>query len=313
MLGLITHVYFREERKTIIREERLLGKLKKKDLVATFSIIGADPETGEVGVAVQSKFLAVGAVVPWAKANVGAVATQSWANTAFGPEGLKLLEEGLSPEDVINQLVSEDPGKNLRQVAVINSSGVASAFTGSECYDWAGHRVGKNHSCQGNILVSEETVSAMSSAFEKSEGSLAERLLEALAAAQHAGGDSRGKQSAAIYVLQEGAGYGGYNDVKVDLRVDDHPEPIEELQRLYKLHLIFGTPSEKMLEIEGGVLEVVVAQLVKLELLQDTVHTEYDVEVKEALKTFVLRENFDDRWTEEAAIDEEVFKFLKEK
>ena len=285
----------------------------RDELVATFSIIAADPDSGEVGVAVQSKFLAVGAVVPWAKANVGAVATQSWANTAYGPEGLKLLEAGHSPEEVIERLVSEDPGKNLRQVAVINSDGTASAFTGSECYDWAGHKVGKNHSCQGNILVSEETVGRMSETFERSEGPLAKRLLEALDAAQHAGGDSRGKQSAALYVLQKGAGYGGYNDVKVDLRVDDHPEPIEELERLYQLHLIYSTPSDRMFELEGEVLIEVMDQLVKLELLQHADHDEYNDEVKAALKTFVLRENFDDRWTEEAMIDAEVFKFLQEK
>src|SRR5690606_10892778 len=140
--------------------------INKEQLVATFSIVAADPETGEVGVAVQSKFLAVGAVVPWAKANVGAVATQSWANTAYGPEGLALLEQGLSPEEVIAKLVTDDPGRNLRQVAVINSQGQASAFTGEECYDWAGHKVGKHHSAQGNILVSEETVTAMSETFE---------------------------------------------------------------------------------------------------------------------------------------------------
>lgn len=283
----------------------------KNKLVATFSIIGADPKTGEVGVAVQSKFLAVGSVVPWAKANVGAVATQSWANTAYGPEGLALLEQGLAPEEVIAKLVTDDPGRNLRQVAVINSQGEASAFTGEECYDWAGHKVGKHHSTQGNILVSEETVTAMSETFEKTEGLLAERLLKALEAAQHAGGDSRGKQSAALYVLQKDAGYGGYNDVKVDLRVDDHPEPIEELQRLYELHKLYGMPSEAFVDIEGTVFEEIKQQLVKLELLDHTDQPEYEGEVQEALKTFALRENFDDRWTEEHKIDDKVLEFLR--
>src|SRR5690606_12502032 len=242
--------------------------INKEQLVATFSIVGADPKTGEVGVAVQSKFLAVGAVVPWAKANVGAMATQSWANTKYGPEGLALLEQGLSPDDVIAKLVTEDPGRNLRQVAVINAKGEASAFTGEECFEWAGHKIGKNHSAQGNILVSEETVTTTRTSFEQSTDPLAERLIKALAAAQHAGGDSRGKQSAAVYVVQEGAGYGGYNDVKVDLRVDDHPEPIEELQRLYELHKMYAAPSEDKLAIEGDVLKTVVEQLVKLSLLE---------------------------------------------
>lgn len=287
------------------------NKIDKNKLVATFSIVAANPETGEVGVAVQSKFLAVGSVVPWAKANVGAVATQSWANTAYGPEGLELLEKGLSPEEVIDKLIADDPGRSLRQVAVINANGEASAFTGHECYDWAGHKIGKHHSCQGNILVSEKTVSEMSRAFEESEGSLAERLLTAISAAQQAGGDSRGKQSAAVYVLQEGAGYGGYNDVKVDLRVDDHPEPIEELKRLYELHKMYAAPSEEKLAIEEEVLETVVEQLVKADLLESVDHSSYDAEVKEALKTFVLRENFDDHWSEEALIDESVLEYLK--
>ena len=285
--------------------------INKEQLVATFSIVAADPETGEVGVAVQSKFLAVGSVVPWAKANVGAVATQSWANTAFGPEGLALLEKGLSPEEVIDKLVADDPDRSLRQVAVIDAEGEASAFTGHECYDWAGHIIGKHHSCQGNILVSEETVSEMSRTFEASEGPLAERMLKAVAAAQHAGGDSRGKQSAAVYVVQEGAGYGGYNDVKVDLRVDDHPEPIEELQRLYELHKMYAAPSEDKLAIEGDVLKTVVEQLVKLSLLGMGDYNSYNAEVKEALKAFVLRENFDDHWSEEALIDESVLAYLK--
>lgn len=285
--------------------------INKEQLVATFSIVAADPETGEVGVAVQSKFLAVGSVVPWAKANVGAVATQSWANTAFGPEGLALLEKGLSPEEVIDKLVADDPDRSLRQVAVIDAEGEASAFTGHECYDWAGHMIGKHHSCQGNILISEETVSEMSRTFEASEGPLAERMLKAVAAAQHAGGDSRGKQSAAVYVVQEGAGYGGYNDVKVDLRVDDHPEPIEELQRLYELHKMYAAPSEDKLAIEGDVLKTVVEQLVKLSLLGMGDYNSYNAEVKEALKAFVLRENFDDHWSEEALIDESVLAYLK--
>lgn len=287
------------------------NKVNKDQLVATFSIVAADPATGEVGVAVQSKFLAVGSVVPWAKAGVGAVATQSWANTAYGPEGLALLEKGLSPEAVIDKLIADDPGRSLRQVAIINADGEASAFTGHECYDWAGHKIGKYHSCQGNILVSEKTVSEMSRTFEESSGPLAERLLQAISAAQHAGGDSRGKQSAAVYVLQKEAGYGGYNDVKVDLRVDDHPEPIKELRRLYELHKMYAAPSAEKLPIKEDMLTVIVEQLVKLDLLASVDHSNYDSEVKEALKTFCLRENFDDHWSEEAVIDESVLEYLK--
>lgn len=287
-----------------------MSQIDKNQLVATFSIAAADPATGEVGVAVQSKFLAVGSVVPWVKAGVGAIATQSWANTSYGPRGWTLLEQGLSPEEVVEELVDGDEGKNLRQVAVVSANGEAAAFTGAECFDWAGHKVGRHHSAQGNILVSEVTVTAMRETFERATGTLAERLLEALAAAQQAGGDSRGKQSAAVYVQQEGAGYGGYNDVKVDLRVDDHPEPIDELQRLYKLHQLFNTPSENFLALEGDVFEEVKRKLVELQMLDHTEYPAYKGPVKDALKTFALSENFDDRWTEDNQIDEQVYEFL---
>lgn len=208
----------------------------KEKIVATFSIVGYDPETKEWGIAVQSKFLAVGAVVPWAKANVGAIATQSYANTKFGPEGLELLAQGKSAQDVLDILIHGDAGRDMRQVGIVDSQGNAATFTGDKCHDWAGGITGQNYAAQGNILVSEETVKAMAEAFESTEGELAHRLLEALDAGQGAGGDSRGQQSAAILVVQDKAGYRGFNDVKVDLRVDDHEEPIKELQRIFGLH-----------------------------------------------------------------------------
>lgn len=285
--------------------------INKDSLVATFSIVAADPDTGEIGIAVQSKFLAVGSVVPWAKANVGAIATQSWANTTYGPEGLKLLELDYSPNEVVDQLVKDDPGRAFRQFAVINAKGEVSAYTGEDCFDWAGHKVGVNHSAQGNILVSEETVTAMSKTFEQSNGLLAERLLAALSAAQKAGGDSRGKQSAAIYVVQAGAGYGGYNDVKVDLRVDDHPEPIEELARLYQLHQVFFSPSKQKVEIEGNLLQDIKDSLYKKGYLSKNSYDNYEGEVQDALRTYALKENFDDRWTEEHSIDLELLANLK--
>lgn len=207
-------------------------------IIATFSIVARDPDTGEFGVAVQSKFLAVGAAVPWARAGVGAVATQAWANVAYGPEGLVLLEQGLTAPEVAQRLIAADEGRDYRQLGVVDVHGTAAAYTGSKCMHWAGHRVGKGFTCQGNILVSADTVDAMAEAYEVSAAlpHLADRLVEALAAAQKAGGDSRGKQSAALYVVRPNGGYGGFNDRLVDLRVDDHPEPIEELRRLLDLH-----------------------------------------------------------------------------
>jgi len=188
----------------------------------------------------------VGAVVPWAKAGVGAIATQSYANTAFGPKGLELLAAGKSAQEVLDLLIAEDPGRAKRQVGIVDAKGRAANFTGDECLDWAGGVTGENFTAQGNILVSEETVTALVETFQNSEGPLAERLLSALEAGQAAGGDSRGKQSAAILVVQEKAGYGGFNDVKVDLRVDDHEKPITELKRIYAVHQeIFGRRAQE--------------------------------------------------------------------
>jgi len=207
-------------------------------IIATFSIVARDPDTGELGVAVQSKFLAVGAAVPWAKAGVGAIATQAWANVSYGPDGLALLEQGLTAPEVIERLTAADEGRDHRQLGVVDAQGTAAAFTGAKCMHWAGNRVGKGYACQGNILVGAETVDAMAEAFEASAGlpHLSDRFVEALAAAQHAGGDRRGRQSASLYVVRQNGGYGGFNDRLVDLRVDDHPEPIDELRRLLDLH-----------------------------------------------------------------------------
>ena len=173
----------------------------------TFSIVAYDPEADELGVAVQSKFLAVGALVPWAEAGVGAVATQSWANTSFGPEGIKLLKSGLSPQEAIDKLLAEDSEKEYRQVGIVDAQGRSANFTGEACFAWAGGVTGPNFACQGNILVNEATVTDMAAAFQKAKGDLASRLLEALAAAQKAGGDSRGKESAALLVVKPKGGY----------------------------------------------------------------------------------------------------------
>lgn len=207
----------------------------QQDIVATFSIAAYDPQTKEWGIAVQSRFLAVGSVVPWAKADVGAIATQSFANTSFGPKGLELLAQGKTAQEVVDLLIAADSGRAMRQLGVIDGKGSVAAYTGEGCYEWAGHYLGKNFTVQGNILVSEETVQAMAKSFEETNGDLAERLLQALEAGQLAGGDSRGQQSAALYVVQKGAGYGGFNDVKIDLRVDEHQEPINELRRIYNV------------------------------------------------------------------------------
>ena len=227
--------------------------MARSPVVATYSIVACDRDAGQWGVAVQSKFLAVGSVVPWAEPQVGAIATQSYANPRYGPDGLALLREGRSAEETIAALTEADGDRALRQVGVVDGEGRAATFTGDECHDWAGGRTGHCYAAQGNILVSEATVEALAVTFEQnSHLELAERLLECLAAAQAAGGDKRGQQSASVLVVEKDAGYAKLSDTVVDLRVDDHERPIAELRRIFRLHSeIFGvTPKEDWLAVD---------------------------------------------------------------
>jgi uncharacterized Ntn-hydrolase superfamily protein len=200
--------------------------------VATFSIAARDSITGELGVAVASRFFAVGTVVPWARADVGAVATQAFANTTFGWRGLELLQNGSTPEEAVKDLLSNDPEPDRRQVGIVGADGSSASYTGKGCNPWAGGRHGRNYAVQGNILTGEPVVAAMERAFLDTRGTLAERMYAALLAGDKNGGDSRGKQSAALIVVKKGAGYGGFTDRAIDIRVDDHPEPFKELGRL---------------------------------------------------------------------------------
>src|SRR5438128_9020528 len=189
------------------------------DVVATYSIVACDLESSQWGVAVQSKFLAVGSVVPWAEPGVGAIATQAYANPRYGPEGLRLLREGRSAEEVVAALVAEDEGRSQRQLGIVDRNGRGETFTGDECNEWAGGRTGERYAAQGNILVSAETVDALAVTFEgNAHLELPERLIECLTAAQAAGGDRRGQQSASLLVVEEDAGYANLSDVGVDLR-----------------------------------------------------------------------------------------------
>ena len=225
-----------------------------RQLVATYSLVGCDLEAAQWGVAVQSKFLAVGSVVPWAEPHVGAVATQAYANPRYGPDGLALLRQGLGAEEVVRRLTEADDGRDERQLGVVDANGQAATFTGSGCLAWAGGRTGACFAAQGNILVSAETVDALADTFTGTAGSLAERLLAALAAAQAAGGDSRGQQSASLLVVERDGGYAGLSDSVVDLRVDDHERPVEELTRLYGLHqeLFGGTAESEWVPVDGA-------------------------------------------------------------
>jgi uncharacterized Ntn-hydrolase superfamily protein len=201
----------------------------------TFSIVAADPAAGDWGVAVASKFPCVGAVVPWAKARVGAVATQSWANTSLGPDGLRLMGEGVPAEDALRRLLDQDGGQEDRQVGFVDSAGRAATFTGSKCMEWAGGVAGDGFAAQGNILAGVDVVAELARVFTEAEGDLCDRLLAALLAGDSAGGDRRGRQSSALLVVREGGGYEGRNDRYIDLRVDDHPDAPRELARIFEV------------------------------------------------------------------------------
>jgi uncharacterized Ntn-hydrolase superfamily protein len=236
-------------------------------IVSTYSIVACDLEASQWGVAVQSKFLAVGSVVPWAEPGVGAVATQAYANPRYGPDGLALLREGLSADEVVQRLTEADAGRNERQLGVVDAHGSGASYTGSECIEWAGGRTGACYAAQGNILVGPETVDALAVTFEATAGqSLADRLLECLVAAQLAGGDRRGQQSASLLIVERDGGYANLSDVVLDLRVDDHPLPIEELRRIHTMHFrLFGsTPRDEWLPLEGDLHAEVDERLTRL-------------------------------------------------
>jgi len=263
------------------------------DFPGTFSIVARDAEHGEFGVAVQSKFLAAAAVVPWAKAGIGAIATQARANYSFGPKGLSLLEQGYSAPEVLEKLVQEDADREVRQVAVLDKNGRAAAFTGKDCLYWAGHQLGQDFSCQGNILVGPEVVAAMAEAFQRTAGDLAMKLVAALRAGQAAGGDSRGQQSAGLLVVRPGAGFGGFSDQYINLRVDDHPEPIAELERLLDLHRIFfaAAHAEKSYPMKGEVLKGLAEMLTGLGFLPHAQVT--DSRLETALSKFATAEGLE--------------------
>ncbi len=265
--------------------------------IATFSIVASDIAAGDLGIAVASKFLACGAVVPWASAGAGAVATQSYSNTAYGPDGIRMMRNGLSASEALARLIADDPGRDLRQVGLADARGGAAAHTGLGCYGWAGHRVGKGFACQGNLLVGEETVAAMAATFQTARGALAERLLASLAAGDAAGGDRRGRQAAALYVVRPKGGYGGMNDVLVDLRVDDHREPVSELRRLLSLHdLYFGSsPSDEKVRIDGEVLAELNGMMRRTGHYRGDDMGAWNEATARALDAFIAAENLEER------------------
>jgi uncharacterized Ntn-hydrolase superfamily protein len=283
---------------------------------STFSIVAHDPQGQEWGVAVQSKFLAAGAVVSWAQAGAGVVATQSYANVSFGPEGLALMAAGLSAQETLERLIVGDEGQARRQVGLVDGQGRAATFTGDGCHDWAGGLAGTHYAVQGNILVSGATVEAMAKAFEESEGELADRLVASLAAGQAAGGDRRGQQSAAVLVVRPEGGYGGYTDRYMDLRVDDDPAPIERLKALVDLHHLFFKPPApgEMVPIEGALAREVQQILTWAGFYDGPLNGKYDAPTRQALSSLVGNENFEERFDEAGGqISSQVVEILRGK
>jgi uncharacterized Ntn-hydrolase superfamily protein len=276
----------------------------------TFSIVAFDLEEKAWGVAVASKFPAVGAVVPWAQADAGAVATQSFANTSYGPNGLQMMSSGLSADETLAKLLLDDSERELRQVGVVDAKGNAATFTGSGCFSWAGGVRGKGYAIQGNILAGEKVVAAMEKKFLGTKGDLPTRLHSALLAGDRAGGDKRGRQSAAIYVVKPNAGYGGFIDRWIDYRVDDHKDPVPRLGELIEMHnLYFGkSPENERFALKGKALEQM------SEILKHEKYLKKNVSFVDAFNAFIGNENFEERADPKAEwIDKPVMKYLLKK
>jgi uncharacterized Ntn-hydrolase superfamily protein len=273
----------------------------------TFSIVAAEPETEEVGVGVQSKFLAVGALVSWARAGVGAVATQALADVSFGPLGLDAMAEGLTPQEALDRLMAGDEGRESRQVGLVDATGRSASFTGSECFEHASSVTGEGFACQGNIMATDGVVPAMAEAFRGATGPLPERIMEALRAAQREGGDRRGQESAALLVAKPGGGYGGTHDRYIDLRIDNHDAPIEELARLLKLHrFYFQRPAEADLLAADPALEGEIGAL-----LDALGKRSPDQDLWDALFDYMGWENLEERWVGPGRIDPQVLEYLR--
>lgn len=284
----------------------------------TFSIVAYSPAEEAWGVAVASKFLAVGAVVSWARAGAGAVATQAFANVTFGPNGLDLMGGGLSAEETLAKLLAADPEAENRQAGMVDASGGAAAHTGTDCFDYAGHLVDENFTCQGNILVGRNVLEAMAAAYRTAQGELADRLVTALLAGDRAGGDRRGRQSAAVLVVRANAGYGGNNDRYLDLRVDDHDDPVVRLGELLTLHhLYFGTsnPADR-LPIDSAIATELQTVLTRSGHYQGPINGVWDAASKEAFWDFIGTENLEERWTIDESpdsIDPVALQFIRQR
>lgn len=279
----------------------------------TFSIVACDSVAGDWGVAVASKFPAVGAVVPWAAAGAGAVATQAWANVSYGPAGLAMLAENLGAEDVLASLLEDDEAVRDRQVGLVDRAGRAASYTGEGCMPWAGGITAEGFACQGNILTGPEVVQAMARTFEEAPGELVDRLLAALSAGEAAGGDRRGKQSAALLVVREGGGYGGRSDRYIDLRVDDHAEPVRELLRVFSVYdREYLVREDPLVAASGEAVKDLQVRLRSLGRYEGPVHGELDKATRAALAGFAGEYNLEARIRDDDRIHESLIRELRD-
>ncbi len=281
----------------------------------TFSIVAYDRDRQLWGVAVQSRFISVGSVVPWAEAEVGAVATQAYSNVRYGPEGLALMKSGLRASEIVRKLTSADEGRDHRQLGAVDSKGEAAAYTGAKCMDWAGHEIGDGFACQGNILFGPGVVRAMARTFESTPGDLPERLLATLSSAQREGGDRRGMQSAAMLIVRKGGGYDAGSDRWVDIRVDDHPSPIEELKRIFKLYDLTMLSRE-----DPATLQMIDADLAKalqhdlgvLGYYSGRSHGVWDDASRAAFAKFINENNFENKLRDDGKVWPSIIVHLRE-
>ncbi len=303
---------------TYSENQKLLSP--KEISVSTFSIVGYDPQTGDLGVAVQSKFPNVRPIVPWAEAGVGAIATQSLANTSYGPKGLALMKNGATAGEALKILIANDSLRDERQVGIVDAKGNSATWTGKNCFDWAGGQAGKSiagkgeivtgkyFTAQGNIIVDIKTIEALSKTFESTRGALSDRLLEALISGGKAGGDRRGEQSAALLVVRKGAGYGGELDNFIDISVYDHPTPLAELKRLYEIHKLFFFKSNpnNLIMIDEQLCKELQTIMKERGFYGGEVNGRFDDVTKKTLKDFMYWENYDERVRDDNMIDKEV-------
>jgi len=280
----------------------------------TFSIVGFDPDNGDLGVAVHSKFPNVGVSIPFAQAGVGAIATQAYCNTSFGPKGLELLKNGASPQQAVDILIQNDPEKDYRQLGIIDAQGNSANFTGSKCFDWAGSYIGDNFSIQGNVLAGEKVVSEMAKGFTQKQGPLTEKLMNALVLGQNAGGDRRGQQSAALLVVRENGGYGGFDDRYANISVYDHKQPINELLRLYQIHRLtyFRSEEKDLIAMDKNITTEIQNIMSQRDFYSGKVNGIYDGDTKQALHDFMGWENYDARIRDDDLIDIEILNDIRE-